>query len=548
MAITLPGSKTAAITALYKRKELRLYNKYLYFGINKTTSKGRHCNMESLKLKEYIHFRKLCINNSEDALRAAELLHGQNVNHILFHLCVLSLEELGKIFVGWYQLNAKEKWDKEKLNIHIDDHVKKLFWAIWGPSFAREKITKDQIEDINKLATGLHSKRLYALYTDLSDSIPSSAKISDSEVINYLELVKARLELIKHEGEIIEDLEDSEKKNIEWFMAATSNEEYRKFIFSNTSQEKLIELNGDVKSWVLWLQEYFNKEEQHNITTLKKELEKGNKLTHELDGIPKWKIKFTVFTPSHSIRSQNFKTFNEKNNFIKFNKGGDNHTLIIEVIISNQTPVQGIWQHGWTVCKILVASLNVGANGIFYWSIPVDSKKYFDKIFDLENKKELKGELIVNESFNWQEKKLVLGEDGLFLTFLVFRYFSSVLGSKEFEPVNDYIAGLSMFAKSDIHLRFEHQTFFQFFIAFEKALMINEDIDVEESLVKNAYKQIYKYEIDESEFKKVFSIGEQMKAGVTHLQVTEVNVIEIKQYVGLYFITLATRKFGSESN
>ncbi|KAB2879783.1 AbiV family abortive infection protein [bacterium] len=503
--------------------------------------------MEPSQLKKYIQFRKLCIKNSEDALRAAELLHGQNVNHILFHLCVLALEELGKIFVGWYQLNAKEKWDKEKLNIPIDDHVKKLFWAIWGPSFTREKITKVQIEDINKLATELHSKRLYALYTDLDDSIPSSAKISDSEAMNYLGRVKARLELIKHEGEIIEELEDSVKKNMEWFIAATNDEEYRKFIFGDTSQAKLAEL-GDVKSWVQWLQEYFNKEEQHNITTLKTELEKGKKLTHELDGMPKWKIKFTIFTPSHSIRSQNFRTFNEKNNFIKFNRGGDNHTLIIEVIISNQTPIQGIWQHGWTVCKVLVASLNVGTNGIFYWNIPVDSKKYFDKIFDLENKKELKGELIVNENFNWQEKKLVLGEDGLFLTFLVFRYFSSVLGSKEFEPVDDYATGLSMFAKSDIHLRFEHQAFFQFFMAFEKALMINEKIDMGESLVKEAYKQIYKYEIDESEFKKVFSIGEQMKAGVAHLQVTEVNVIEMKQYVGLYFVTLATRKFGSESN
>ncbi len=96
-------------------------------------------------LEEFNKFRELCLINSEDAIRTAEELQNKSVNHIAFQLIVFGLEEIGKIFVGWYQYNAKETWGKEHYNIPIDDHIKKLFWAIWGPSFAKEKITKKQI-------------------------------------------------------------------------------------------------------------------------------------------------------------------------------------------------------------------------------------------------------------------------------------------------------------------------------------------------------------------------------------------------------------------
>ena len=77
-------------------------------------------------LKQYNKFRNLCLKNAENALTVAESLMGRNSNHIAYHLTVLGLEEIGKIFLGWCILNQEENWGKEQPSIPIDDHVKKL--------------------------------------------------------------------------------------------------------------------------------------------------------------------------------------------------------------------------------------------------------------------------------------------------------------------------------------------------------------------------------------------------------------------------------------
>lgn len=56
---------------------------------------------------------------------------------------------------------------------HLEDHEKKLFSALWGPSFAREKITRQQIEQIRKLAANIHTRRLEYLYADPDVSVTS---------------------------------------------------------------------------------------------------------------------------------------------------------------------------------------------------------------------------------------------------------------------------------------------------------------------------------------------------------------------------------------
>jgi AbiV family abortive infection protein len=89
--------------------------------------------MKKEELEKFNLFREQCLINAEDAIRTAEELKNKSVNHVAFHLVVFCLEESGKIFIGWYQLSSKETWGKEPHKIPFDDHVKKLFWAIWGP-------------------------------------------------------------------------------------------------------------------------------------------------------------------------------------------------------------------------------------------------------------------------------------------------------------------------------------------------------------------------------------------------------------------------------
>lgn len=505
-------------------------------------------NMTDKILEDFNKFRELCLINSEDAIKTAEQLQNKSVNQIAFQLIVYGLEEIGKIFVGWYQLNSKEKWGKEHYNIPMDDHIKKLFWAIWGPSFSKEKITKEQIEEFRNMASDLHNKRLDVMYTELDDSIPANLKISDEELGNYLKMSRARLELAKIDGEVDTDISDEKQEEINWFFKCTNDIEKRKFIFGNESQEKLIEL-GDIKSWMDWLKEHFTKEEFELKELLEKELAKTNQ--QETDAIePKWKIKLKINSKSHSLRAKILNEFSSKSPFIKFFKGSDNHTLIVEIILDKRVDIKELWHRGWHTSNLLVASLNIGSNGLFYWNIPRNNDKFYEQITDLENKKQLEAKLKTSLELDWSSKRMYFNHDEIGMTFLVFRYFSSLISSPEFEAVNHYMIALGMLAKNDMHLRIETQCFLNFFLAFKKAIMFNEnpkeDFDIKElgfSLIGYIIKE-------RTEYDKVIDIGIELEKnnGQIKTKCTLTEIIGIKQYAGLYFISLAAKKeFGDKA-
>jgi AbiV family abortive infection protein len=495
--------------------------------------------MTKENLVKYKSFRELCIANSEDALRAAGLLLNKNANHIVFHLCVLALEEIGKIFICFQNLSLDNSPNLENTKIPLDDHIKKLFWAIWGHFFMEEKITQQQLSEIKNVATKLHDRRLEVLYTDLSDTCKLSEKITDKEVTSFISLAKDRLQLSKSEGDIDENYKPSEA--MDWFMKTTNISHKRTFIFGEKSQEKLIEF-GDVSRWVMWLKEHFETEEKKLNEILDGELKKA-KVIDASAVKPKWKMTFTFVSQSHSLRQSVFNSFNESYRFIKLSKGKGNHTLIVEAIFGSNVPITELWGHGITFGKLFVAALNIASNGLFYWNISVDIDKYYDKIWDLENKKELSARLENGFRIKWEDKQLVLLEKHLHLTMIVYEYFNLVYGGKDFEPVNDYIDALGMMAKTDIHLRLEKTSFIKFYESFLYALKNNERIDENTDMKELGYNQIMGMIKGRSEFDKVMDLGKNNVDNIENLMnITLKEVIGIKMYSGIYLMTLALRK------
>jgi AbiV family abortive infection protein len=484
-------------------------------------------------------FRGLCLKNARSALAASESLIGKEVNHIVFHLLVLSLEEVGKIFIGWYQLNKTDKWGKESVNIPIDDHVKKLFWAIWGPSFMRQKFTSKQMDQIRQVATDLHEARLESLYTKLDDTVPASLKISDQYVNDLYEMAKARLDMAFAEGDVDTSFDVKGEDDIKWFMELSDNSDKRHYIFGHESQEKLIEF-GDISLWIKWLREQFDKEKSESIKLLEKEL---NKKIGQLSGKPKWKIRFKVNIPSHSLRPGVLNSFNGKNPIFKFTKGVDSHTLLVDLFIDEGIKVQALFNHGFLVSRMLVGAMNVGSNGFCYWNVVVDTDKYYDRIDDLENRKQLVATMSPPLRLDWGERKMVFGEDEISLTMLTFGYFIHSFNENDFEAINDYFNGLAMMAKTDIHLRLETQCFYAFFTSFRKALVRGENLNENDNIADIGFHHIGELLGERSQYDKAMSIGAQL---LLHQQLTDpvslTDVVAMKQYCGLYFIELATRK------
>src|SRR5258708_816788 len=91
------------------------------------------CDMTVDELKKIVD---ACIKNAEGFIRAADALISANVPHVRYHLAALALEEIGKAFISNVHFVSSTNEDSTfYVNIPVDDHVKKLYWAFFGPLF-----------------------------------------------------------------------------------------------------------------------------------------------------------------------------------------------------------------------------------------------------------------------------------------------------------------------------------------------------------------------------------------------------------------------------
>lgn len=491
--------------------------------------------MDTKAIAQFNDFRKLCLKNAEDHIRAAELLLDKNLNHIAYHLNVLALEELGKIFMSWIQLSSKEKWGKQGVKISMDDHVKKLFYCIWGASIGQELITKEQLNQNQMMAKGLHERRLASLYGDLSDTVASSQKIGDEEIEALIRFAKARWELTNIEGETKEQADPS--PHIIWWEEQLEIPERRNYIFGKESQEKLIKLD-DVNEWIKWLMAFYEKEQKDLLELAQKEINRSVPAGSD-QFTPKWEISFTVTTPSHSIRNSALSAFNTRALPFKLFMGKDKHTLIVKNTLGNNVTVNSLWEDGWLISQLFVASLNIASNGFFFWHAEKDIDMYYDTIVDLESKKKLQLKLATQLTLNWKEKQLHLTEQHLHLTVLVYDYLIQIRKAKEAKPIHEYLSGLSMLAKTDIHLRLEASSFALFYKAFKMAVYDHENLTDFTSWSDTGYVQIEGMLTDRVSYERIIKLAETLENNEGHLPVpiSLTEVIAMKQYCGAYLLT-----------
>lgn len=496
--------------------------------------------MEKEVIQQFNQFRMFCMKNAEDLLLSATVLKDKQVNHVVFHLCTLALEEIGKIFIRWMQLHKNEPGDEQKNREALEDHVKKIFWAIWAPGFLQEKISRKQLTDMQGIAKKIHLLRLFSLYTDTTDTMPASIKISNEETVEYVNFTKARFDLEKEEGEIDENQQYEVSPEVLAFMEWTEDAKKREFIFGEGSMDKLIEY-GELRPWITWLKDRFEKEEKHLQELLKKELSRQVEFNYK-QFEPKWKITFKVITPSHSIRPKELNGFPVPQEFIKLSKGSDNNTLVISMTLDKNVSASHVWHHGWLLSKLLVASLNVATFGIFWWNVPVDIDRYFEKIYDEENQQEFLARLSPPHIFDWREKRLVLKEKDLQVGELVFDYFMASIKESQ-KLINEYILGLAMLAKTDIHLPLETQAFRQFFFMFKAALIENEKYDISTDIKEAAFAVLQELIKDRQQFNQLLDLGSMLleNNNPSSRPITYTDVICMKQYCDMYLVTLSAR-------
>ena len=404
-----------------------------------------------------------CITHARNLIASARAVQAINHPHIAYHLAVIALEELGRgELLGAQNMAADRPDAKNKLDKHTQNHVQKLFWCFLGPSFYEKKITKENLDSITQLAQELHSKRLQALYVDKASdtlTIPSEV-IPPDECERIIKLAEARLVLAESEKPRTNSLNEEEKTIQRWFVDTSNLPEKSKAIFSSVSLAKLHELKN-VKEWLSWLKFEFDRTEAQNLAIFQAELSRSKNLPGKATK-DKWRVRFRIFSASHSIRQKTLNEWNEKIKWIKLTPVAQHkNQLIVEIILGDNIPIQGLWHFAWGFARHFVAALNIGTMGFWWWRMPEQIDKYYDRIDDLQTGHQI--DLTRNPSLkiDWGENRVLTSED----LALVSRCLISLPGPDKVEkhaPYNYYIGGITFLSLNDVHWQCEASIFGNF--------------------------------------------------------------------------------------
>jgi AbiV family abortive infection protein len=495
--------------------------------------------------------RAQCIANSEQLLTVAERELSHGVDHICFHLALLALEEIGKGILATASFAASHAGkDSTRLVASFDDHVKKLFWAIWGGMFRDNSFTQQAIEESRGLATNLHERRLRYLYIDPENPVPPADRIAKGEAENLIKLVRARLELEKL-TKTRETFEEEDLNNLKWFLAATEDAEKRKYIFGSSSIKVLQDVK-DGRKWILWLKEIFQKQLDEARELAVQELSRQQPSEKErLD--PKYRMRVRIQTPSHSIRNNAFQKWNETVDWIKiykserpnlrrFTKG----ELVIEFTFPKAIPPHALWDHGLFMTKTITTALSVATNGFFWWNLPRDIEKYYEEITDLEASPRGQVKIIVAPTkrlaIDWGEDRFVLDQVAMSEVMLMFGFLMRE-HKRLAKMLQSYAFGLTLFSKNDIHLRLETNAFEEFFKSFLRALELFGDWDGVADLKEAIHKPFARLD-NFDELDRTIQLGldidPEKKAAPT---ITLTDVAAIKLYCDAYLRLKASEHF-----
>jgi AbiV family abortive infection protein len=102
---------------------------------------------------EVLQAIEACRSHAQDLYDGAILLRGKTLPNVAYHLATLALEELGKAqLIGMHSFakDDADSWYTKQIN----DHVKKLFWALWGDVFGKRP-DKKYLEELRGTATAI---------------------------------------------------------------------------------------------------------------------------------------------------------------------------------------------------------------------------------------------------------------------------------------------------------------------------------------------------------------------------------------------------------
>jgi AbiV family abortive infection protein len=419
---------------------------------------------------EAIQAMEACRSHAQDLFDGAKLLREKCLPNLAYHLATLALEELGKAQLIGMKSFAKDDADSW-YGKQFDDHIKKLFWAIWGDVFGKRPDPKE-IEHLRETATIIHNNRLRGIYVEAASDnfIAPKDAVTEDILAPLMTLVQAKLALQPTLKGVEYKQEDLEL--LSWFSSVNDDLEKRKFIFSHQSFDKMAQVGA--KEWLTWIREEIQKSEAQAMAALQREMTRG--FTEGEEGQQeKWELKIRLFSQSHSIRPKPLNQWNDKVTWIKLLPvNGKKHHLDAIIKIPKFITIQSVYNVGYGYSNLLVAALNIASGGLFWWQAPKNLFTFYESLVDKEN--QMTGMIGRTPELKLGWPSAVLDEAILNQVINVFAMMPQPYDPPESsEALFHYMTGIALLAKTDVFLQFEVQSYGAFSSAARAALRLYRD-------------------------------------------------------------------------
>lgn len=471
-----------------------------------------------------------CIRNAEKLLAAAKNLRLQQQNNIAFHLATLGLEEVGKAtIVGITSTTVKPAAFEKDPADWWEDHVKKLFWALWAPAFGTNSNVVGQFRDFHNIALNIYRTRLASTYVDPSNP-EGVVQLSDEEVDEMISLVEARANMEKYSS--LREIGDDELEPLRWFFQAVENPRYSSIIFAEQSFQYLAQVGRDVRQWVAWLRKEIERLDSYNKELAERELTRKSPTADEARR-PKWRVKIRLHSWSHSIRPKTLGIWNKQMSWVKLHPGKGRDQVIVELTLPKKILAAEVWDAGWTMAKLFAAALNIATRGYFWWYVPTHVSKFYEECYDLETKAQVQIELSPPLAVKWGN--LALTDRELRETAFVYTYLMRLSG-EEREPFVAYVDGLAMLAKNDIHRQIEPSVYELFYRALKKGFEKNALWDGKENFLGVAEVVLKEIFPNLNDVRSHLELGEQLLQGLPPSGLTLREVVIMKIYCDVFFM------------
>jgi AbiV family abortive infection protein len=475
-----------------------------------------------------------CLLNAEKLLSSAKAVMAPGQYHVAYHLAALAMEEIGKAGLIFTELVGPDTGDDDKESLRskwMDDHERKLFWAIWLPAFGVDADWRT-IPKHMEFARNIHERRKRTLYFD-PEQPDAQAEITEERAAILIGLTEARLEMEK--AKKYRDLDEQEKSDMQWFFLASQNPEMKPYIFSKQSLEKQNEMQEDRTGWIRWLRERFEEAARKAMEMAQLEMQRQRPEGEEKFA-DKWKLRIRLKSWSHSIRPNQLTGWNKGIDKIKLIHTADRNELIVEFTIGKNVLMGDLWGMGMQGVVIFLSALNISTGGFFWWYIPTFTSRFYESITDLETDHQVIIERVPELRISWGH--MALKEDDLLRQMPMVFGFVAKASEQEQAFYHRYFGMLAMMAKNDIFFQFEHNLVVGFMECFEMALVAYKDWDGNPESYEASVNSVFARFTDSEEFmgmlKEVANAAVQVKTQTFTRPITLEDVARAKVIFDIY--------------